>query len=79
MKNKSKQEGFAAVFFLIIAALGIMYVVKDKDGVNYLESTYKKVKYYTVDRGTEALQKAKEAKDMMQQHEDDLNKALEDN
>lgn len=77
--KKTKQSGFGILsIIVIVAALGVMYVMKNKDGVSYLESTYNKVKYYVVDRNVEAIDKAKEARDMMQAGQDRIKNILEE-
>lgn len=77
--NKTN-KGFGVItLFLLVGILTAMYFVKNENGVSYLEDTYKKVKYYTVDRGVDALDKAKDAKNLMQAEQDKLKKVMEEN
>jgi hypothetical protein len=72
-------KGFGVVtLFLLVGILTAMYFVKNENGVSYLEDAYKKLKYYTVDRGVDALEKAKDAKALMQAEQDNLKKLLEE-
>ena len=65
-------------FILTIAALaGVLYVVKDEKGVNYLESTYKEVRYLIKGRSEEAIEKAKEAKQIMQKRQNEIQKNID--
>jgi uncharacterized membrane protein required for colicin V production len=74
----SKRFGFVGVAILTIAALaGVLYVVKDEKGVSYLESTYKEVRYLIKGRSEEAIEKAKEAKQIMQKRQNEIQKNID--
>jgi 3-hydroxyacyl-CoA dehydrogenase len=74
----STRSGFVGVAILTIAALaGVLYVVKDEKGVSYLESTYKEVRYLIKGRSEEAIEKAKEAKQIMQKRQNEIQKNID--
>lgn len=72
------RSGFIGVTILTIAALaGVLYVVKDEKGVSYLETTYKQVHYLVKGRSEEAIEKAKEAKQIMQKRQNEIQKNID--
>ncbi len=76
--HQSATSGFIGVTLLTIAALaGVLYVVKDEKGVSYLETTYKEVHYLIKGRADEAIEKAKEAKQIMQKRQDEIQKNID--
>lgn len=76
--KKTYNKGFMAMLVLIIVAVGAAYFVKDEKGVSYAERGYKLARYYLVDRGEEAIEKAKGAQKLMQGHQDELGKMLQE-
>lgn len=75
---RSARSGFVGVTILTIAALaGVLYVVKDEKGVSYLETTYKEVHYLVKGRADEAIEKAKEAKQIMQKRQNEIQKNID--
>lgn len=76
--HQSATSGFIGVTILTIAALaGVLYVVKDEKGVSYLETTYKEVRYLIKGRSEEAIEKAKEAKQIMQKRQNEIQKNID--
>lgn len=76
--HQGATSGFVGVTILMIAALaGVMYVVKDEKGVSYLESTYKEVHYLIKGRSEEAIEKAKDAKQIMQKRQNEIQKNID--
>lgn len=64
------------VLVLLVAAM-VLHFIKDENGVSYLETGYKMVKYYVVDRNTDALDKAKDVQEKMQKRQDALQQVLD--
>ncbi len=65
-----------SLIIICIIALIAGYIVKDDKGVSYLEKAYSQAHYYVVDRNKEALEKATDTKKMMQAHQDELQKMM---
>ena len=77
--QKTKESGFTKItFIMLLAVAGGMYLVKDEKGVSYLEKTYGAAKYYIIDRNEDALKQAKGAQNLMQGHQDELQKAIDE-
>ncbi len=74
---KKNNSGFVTTIVVVLIALGVAYFVKDETGVSYLEKGYNIARYYVVDRNQEAVQKAKEVKDLMQNNQDTLQKEID--
>lgn len=75
----NSQKGFGKLtLIMLIAIIAIMYFMKNDRGVSYLEDIYNKVRYYIVDRNTNAIQKARETKTMMQADQNRLKQTLEE-
>ena len=53
--------------------------VKDDQNVRYTEKIYSIIKYYTVDRNTDAIKQATDLKQNMQKRQNDLQKMIDDN
>jgi hypothetical protein len=74
---KKNNSGFVTTLVVIILALGVAYFIKDENGVSYLEKGYNAFRYYVVDRNQEAVDKAKEVRDLMQNNQSDIQKEID--
>ncbi len=78
MKKAHNQRGSILIKLLVLGVIaGGMAVVKDDQGVSYLEKTYKAVKYYTVDRNEDAINQAKDVQGVMQKQQDAIQAELD--
>ncbi len=76
---KHNQQGSIVIKLVVLGLVaGGMAVVKDEQGVSYLEKSYKAVKYYVVDRNEEAIKDAKAVQGVMQKQQDALQEALDE-
>ena len=72
------QRGNILIKLLVLGVIaGGMAIVKDEQGVSYLEKTYKAVKYYTVDRNEDAINQAKDVQGVMQKQQDAIQAELD--
>lgn len=63
----TQQRGVSLIgIIFVFGLLGVSFVIKDESGVSYGEQAVAAVKYYTIDRNEDAMNKAQEAKDIMQ-------------
>ncbi len=66
----TQQRGVSLIgIIFVFGLLGVSFVIKDESGVSYGEQAVAAVKYYTVDRNEDAMNKAQEAKEMMQKQQ----------
>lgn len=77
MKHNQRGSILIKLLFLGVIAGG-MYIVKDEQGVSYLEKSYGAVKYYFVDRNEDAMNQAKEVQGKMQAQQDEIQKMLDE-
>ncbi len=76
---KHNQQGSIVIKLVVLGLVaGGMAVVKDEQGVSYLEKSYKAVKYYVVDRNEDAIKDAKAVQGVMQKQQDALQEALDE-
>lgn len=76
---KHNQQGSIVIKLVVLGLVaGGMAVVKDEQGVSYLEKSYKAVKYYVVDRNEDAIKDAKAVQGVMQQQQDMIQEALDE-
>lgn len=76
---KHNQQGSILIKLLFLGVIaGGMYIVKDEQGVSYLEKSYGAVKYYFVDRNEDAINQAKEVQGTMQRQQDAIQEALDE-
>ncbi len=79
MKKHTAQRGSILIKLLMLGVIaGGMYVVKDEQGVSYLEKTYSATKYYFVDRNEDAINQAKDVQGKMQAQQDEIQKMLDE-
>lgn len=71
--NTTSQSGFGLVGLIIIIGLcASSFYIYDETGVSYGQKAVDAVKYYTIDRNTDAMEKAKDAQNTMQQRQLDI-------
>lgn len=75
----TNQNGFVKSLVIICIGVAILFFLKDEKGVSYLETSYKKVHYYLVERNTKAIEKATDTKNIMQSHQNNLQKMVDEN
>ncbi len=76
MKNN---QGFGQILIVILIAIVAMYFIKDDAGVRYTDKVINSIKYYTVDRNKDALNKAEGAKSILEKRSADLQKMIDEN
>lgn len=75
---KHNQQGSIVIKLVVLGLIaGGMAVVKDDQGVSYLEKSYKAVKYYTIDRNEAAIKDAKAVQGTMQRQQDMIQAELD--
>lgn len=74
--HTSHNKGFIGFIFLLFIAGAAAYLIKDSQGMTYADRGMALVKYYFVDRGEEAISKARGAQKAMQEHQDKVQKMI---
>ena len=75
--KRTTQAGFGQVLIvLILAGVVAAYFVKDESGVSYLDKGVHMIRYYTIDRNVDAVQKATQVKATAQAQQDRLQEEL---
>lgn len=78
MKKEIVRGSATLILILGVAAiLGAGMFIKNEEGTPYTQDVYNMAHYFVVGRGEEAMLKAKEAKEKMQQHENEIQKELD--
>lgn len=77
--KKEPVRGSAMLIMIVgvAAVLGAGMFVKNEEGTPYTLEVYNMTHYFVVGRGEEAMQKAKDLKEKMQQHENEVQKELD--